>query len=414
MGSMKAAFGFFNSLSAQIDDGEVGSPEYDELVAGALVYNVADYALRSGRRDEQAVEFARRHVTHLENLDARQRLLGILADASPDACHFPDRLYADFMVYGIKLHEAAQYDAAIDAYRLILLSQTDDSDVRMKAMHRTAWAYRMARKFPEATTAYNDLQTAATDLYEPRMVLEAFLGRAKIAIDTGDLAGADVLLVDVIERAIAAEQPAMAGKARIDRARVAGLQGNAVVAIQYAYAALPDLDTAASYERALSNIAQGLREIHRTAAAVQVARMVAQRTRDMGHRAEISVLLYHLAIDTEDWLAAEEYRTILAGVTFSHPVSAEYAQAVARHDAARKAWDGALLAAGRMLELARHHNLVEMEGRALDAIASIQAHQVPRVYRNTSTMTLAEIDDVIGPIEADLIARSQREHQQSA
>ncbi len=69
-------------------------------------------------------------------MDARQRLLGILADASPDACHFPDRLYADFMVYGIKLHEAAQYDAAIDAYRLILSSRTDDSDVRMKAQHR--------------------------------------------------------------------------------------------------------------------------------------------------------------------------------------------------------------------------------------------------------------------------------------
>jgi hypothetical protein len=316
------------------------------------------------------------------------------------------------LTYGIKKRGAAQYGAAIVAFKLVTAAHCEDIDLRMKAHYHMAWALRLHRQFPEAIEAYNTLTIMASHLNEPRMVVEGRLGLAKVAIDQMDLERADLLLADVIRTANDANQPSMAAKAYIDRARVAGIQGRPVDAIRYAHVALRDLDSSVSYERALANIAYGLREVGRLESASELAHWLSHRTKDKVQQAELCILLYHIAIDSHNWPGADMYRHAIVNVLLTPEVEADYRLAVARHDAGLGEWWSAAVEANAMHEIARTNNLAEATVSAIRAILDIQARCVPEIYvRRPQTLTPAEVERAVRPIEMDLLDIRQRDLQ---
>ena len=410
MDPMKALGHFQAMVDAYDANGEDSA--YQELEASMLVFKVADDAIHRGARSPQSVEFARKHIARLENLDARRQLMGMLADTDPDTIAFPDRLYAEFLAYGITKRALGQYGAAIVAFRLVTTAHCQDVDLRMKAHYHLAWALRLNRQFPEAIDAYTTLSIMASHLNEPRMVVEGRLGLAKVAIDQMDLERADVLLADVIRMANDANQPPVAAKAYIDRARVAGIQGRHVDAIRYAHVALRDLDSSVSYERALANIAYGLREVGRLESSAELAHWLSNRTRDKVQQAELYILLYHLAIDSHDWPGADQYRHGIANVLITPDVEAQYRLAVTRHDAGLGEWRTAAAQANLMHEIAATNHLPEATASALRAMLMIQERRVPEIYEeHESARTPAEIERAILPIEMDLLDIRQRDLQ---
>ena len=211
----------FAERMAELNQGS----QWDELAAGAMVYRLANDALRFGFADERAAQFARDQIERVDRVIVRERLMLLMSFLTPEAQargDWPDSLITRLMAYGHQLHDDGHFSPAVDVFTLIYDRAGKDVDIRLKAMLRCAFALRQLARFQDARRVYEILHTQSVESGDERMALEAELGLARCVLGRGDLQTGERLTREVIQRATALNQTAVVANGLIDLAGIAG------------------------------------------------------------------------------------------------------------------------------------------------------------------------------------------------
>jgi hypothetical protein len=370
-------------------------PQWDEMAAGAMVYRLANDALRFGFADDRATQFAQAQVERVDRVVVRERLTILMSFLTPEAQardDWPDSLIARLMAYGHQLHDDGHFSPAVDVFTLIYDRAVKDVDIRLKAMLRCGFALRQLARFQDAKRVYEMLRAQAVESGDDRMMLEADLGLARCVVGRGDLQTGDRLTREVVQRATALNQTAVAANGMIDLAWIAGASCRPHDVVSYSLSAYADLETDEHRERVLMNTATALRELRRPNSAQTVASFVVRRGRSNEVRISALTLLYNLAIDARNIHEAAFYRRHLANLSM-HPIAtAEYYHAIACEMATFGRFEEASLAAQKMLAVCEEHRLNEHSFRAEQAIRDIDRGAVPAMYEFRATPELSGVE----------------------
>src|SRR5262249_60708403 len=96
--------------------------QWEEIAAGAVVYRLANDALRFGAVDDRAVEFARDQIQHVDRVIVRELLMTVVSSATTEArthSEWPDGLITRLMAYGHQLHDDGHFSPAVDVFALV-------------------------------------------------------------------------------------------------------------------------------------------------------------------------------------------------------------------------------------------------------------------------------------------------------
>src|SRR5262245_39410864 len=357
--------------------------QWDEIAAGAMVYRLANDALRFGFADDRATQFARDQVERVDRVIVRERLTMLMSFLTAEAqarSDWPDSLITRLMAYGHQLHDDGHFSPAVDVFTLIYDRAVKDVDIRLKAMLRCGFALRQLSRLEDAKRVYETLRNQSVENGDERMVLEADLGLARCVVGRGDLQTGDRLTREIIQRAKALNQTAVAANGLIDLAWIAGASCRPHDVVSYSLSAYADLETDEHRERVLVNTATALRELRRPDSARTVASFVVRRGRSNDMRISALTLLYNLAIDARNVHEASFYRRHLANLSMHAIATVEYYHAIACEMATFGRFDEARLAAEKMLVVCEEHRLNEHSFRAEQAIHDIDRGAVPAMY----------------------------------
>jgi hypothetical protein len=362
--------------------------QWDEVAAGAMVYRLANDALRFGLVDDSAAQTARDQIEHVGRAIVRERLIMVVKAVTPEAQarpDWPDSLITCLMAYGHQLHDDGHFSPAVDVFTLVYERPGSDVDIRLKAMHRCGFALRQLARFQDAKRVYEALRTRSVDVGDERMTLEADLGLARCVVGRGDLQTGDRLAREAVKRAKALNQTAVAANGLIDLAWIAGASCRPHDVIAYSRRAYADLESDDQRERVLLNAATAFRELREPASARTIASFVARRGKSNYARINARTLLYNLAIDARNAQEAAFYRRYLADFSM-HPIgTAEYFHAVACEMATFGRFKEARDAAQDMLAVCEDHRLNQHWFRAEQAIHDIDRGAVPALYEFRAT-----------------------------
>jgi hypothetical protein len=362
--------------------------QWDEVAAGAMVYRLANDALRAGLVDDCAAQSARDQIERVGRAIVRERLMKVVHAVTPEAqtrADWRDSLISRLMVYGHQLHDDGHFSPAVDVFTLVYERPGQDIDVRLKAMLRCGFALRQLARFQDAKRVYETLRAQGVENDDERMMLEADLGLARCVMGRGDLPTGERLVREAVKRARALNQTAVAANGLIDLAWIAGALCRPNDVIAYSRRAYADLETDEQRERVLLNTATALRELREPGSARSVASFVARRGRSNYVRINARTLLYSLAIDARNAQEAAFHRRYLADFSM-HPIgTAEYFHAIACEMATFGRFKEARDAAQDMLAVCESHRLNEHWFRAEQAIHDIDRGAVPALYEFRAT-----------------------------
>jgi len=369
--------------------------QWDEIAAGAMVYRLANDALRFGFADDRAAQFARDQVERVDRVIVRERLTLLMSFLTPEAqarADWPDSLITRLMAYGHQLHDDGHFSPAVDVFTLIYDRAGKDVDIRLKAMLRCGFALRQLARFQDAKRVYEMLRAQSVEKGDERMTLEADLGLARCVLGRGDLQSGERLTREAVERARVLNQTAVVANGLIDLAWIAGVSCRPHDVVSYSISAYADLETDEQRERVLMNTATALRELRRPDSARTVASFVVRRGRFNDVRINALTLLYNLAIDARNAQEAAFYRRHLANLSM-HPIATvEYYHAIACEMATFGRFDEARLAAQKMLAACEEHRLNEHSFRAEQALREIDRGAVPAMYEFRGTPELSSVE----------------------
>src|SRR5215468_9105692 len=108
--------------------------QWDEIAAGAMVYRLANDALRFGFADGSAAQFARDQVERVDRVIVRERLMMVVNSVTPEARDrrdWRDNLMTCLMAYGHQLHEDGHLSPAVDVFTLVKDRPGNDVDIRL-------------------------------------------------------------------------------------------------------------------------------------------------------------------------------------------------------------------------------------------------------------------------------------------
>jgi len=357
--------------------------QWEEVAAGAVVYRLANDALRFGFVDDRAVEFARDQIERVDRVMVRELLMMVVSSATTEAraqSDWPHGLITHLMAYGHQLHDDGHFSPAVDVFALVYDRSGNDIGNRLKAMLRCGYALRQLARFEEAKRVYDTLRNQSVENGNERMTLEAELGLARCVVGRGDLQTGDRLTREAIQRARALNQTAVAANGLIDLAWIAGALCRPHDVVSYSRRAYADLDSDDQRERVLMNTATALRELRRPDSARAVASCVARRGKSNALRINALTLLYNLAIDAQNAHEAAFHRRQLENFSM-HPIATvEYYHAIACEMATFRRFKEARVAAHDMLAVCEQYQLNEHWFRAEQAIHDIDRGAVPALY----------------------------------
>src|SRR5262245_1563293 len=357
--------------------------QWEEVAAGAVVYRLANDALRFEIVDDRAAESARDQMVRLDRVMVRDQLMLLLGSVTREALphpDWPDGLITRLMAYGHQLHDDGHFSPAVDVFALVYDGPGKDVGIRLKAILRCGFALRQLARFEDAKRTYEMLRAQSVENGDERMTLEADLGLARCVMERGDLRTGDRLAREVIQRARALNQTAVAANGLIDLARIAGVSGRPHDAAAYSLRAYANLETDDQRERALLNTATAFRELRRADSARSVASFVARRGKSSDLRINALTLLYNLAIDAQNAHEAAFHRRQLESLSMRPIATVEYYHAIACEMATFRRFKEARVAAQDMLTVCEQYRLNEHWFRAEQAIHDIDRGAVPALY----------------------------------
>src|SRR5262245_34298451 len=357
--------------------------QWEEVAAGAMVYRLANDALRFGVADDCAARFARDQIEHVGRAIVRERLMMVVNSVTPEAqarADWPDSLITRLMAYGHQLHDDGHFSPAVDVFTLVYERPGTNADIRLTAMHRCGFALRQLERYQDAKRVYELLRTRSVENVDDRMTLEADLGLARCVVGRGDLHTGRRLTKEAVKRARALNQTAVAANGLIDLAWIAGALCRPHDVVSHSRRAYADLESDDQRERVLVNTATALRELRQPDSARTVANCVARRGKSNALRVNALTLLYNLAIDAQNAHEAAFHRRQLENFSM-HPIATvEYYHAIACEMATFRRFKEARVAAHDMLAVCEQYRLNEHWFRAEQAIHDIDRGFVPALY----------------------------------
>lgn len=362
--------------------------QWEEVAAGAMVYRLANDALRSEFADDRAVEIARDQIERVDRAIVRNQLMMLVSLVAPEArarADWPHILITPLLAYGHQLHEDGHYSPAVDVFTLIYDRAVKDVGICLEAMQRCGFALRQLARFEDAKRVYEMLHSQSVANGDERMMLEADLGLARCVVGRGDLQTGDRLTRDVVQRAKTLNQTAAAANGLIDLGWIAGAACRPHDVVSYSRRAYPDLDSDEQRGRALINTATALRELRQPDSARIVASSVVRREISNHLRVNALTLLYNLSIDAQNAHEAAFHRRHLADFSMPPIATVEYYHAIACEMATFGRFKKARVAAEDMLEVCEQYQLNQHLFRAEQAIHDIDQGAVPAMYEFRGT-----------------------------
>lgn len=360
-----------------------GGAEWKALAAGLLATTVAECALCADPPDGSMIEEATRRAlrsTDTTVIKLLREILILADDAALDPIEYCDELRAKLMAYGHRLHVDGRYASAVDVFTLLANQAGDDVELRLQALAQRAFSLRLLSRFDDAESTYELLKVVGVHSRSKTASLTADAGLGRVLMERGNLPAAETLFRSVVSRARRLKNGTAIGLGFIDLAQVAGIRRDPVGVIEYSHQALERVHEPYRRDRVLVNMAYAFREIGRASSARRLAGHVAENGLHLDQRAFGRIVLYHLAVDANEWGVAESQRGALASMKTPPVIEAEYHETVARHMATSGDAERALHALARMLSVAESHRLAELIHRADEAMADVREGKIPKLY----------------------------------
>lgn len=366
---------------------------WQELAAEYLAIRSAEDVL-DHTASAQQIDVARHWASRVTRLAIRRRLLDLL-DLLNSRAQPPDTARATIALALLGLASEIQHEgfpkAAIDVLQLVDRQFGADVELRLSSLQCQAYSHRMMKNHAEASIAYDMMISIAAEHRATRMELEGMLGKAKIAIERGNIPDAVDAVGKVIPRARRLHVRELLGRALVDRGTIHGIKLDHVAAIIDFNEALDYADPQDLRDHVMLNMAIAFREVDFPAASRDLAVYLWYNAVELEVRWHAGVLRYNLAIDRQDWTVAGRVAKQLGAANLSPLPDAEYHEALARDLAANGRFDEAGEAASEMYRIAAKHEMFEVMHRSEVAIADIDRGVVPAIYsfRPVETTTAA-------------------------
>jgi len=368
-------------------DAPEGSPAWHAIVAGYAALQLFECWIDGGlgTTPPSMLEMQRiwRYIVAVPETRIERRCLTQLVDSivvasTQDIGERRADVARAVACYARLLQYDAQWGLAADVHgALIDFARCADDTLRLlDSMLMRGYSLRMAGRLDEASAVYAALRCAAEQANNERYRLESHLSDAKIALERGNYPAARDLLDRVIAEARDSECWVIVSKALTDRARVAAMQGNLDLSLEYSHEALELSTDPLLRERILANIAlifsqMGLREAARDAGL-----LVAATAQDRTTRLHATINLMEVAYLDARELVFEHYRRALASQKMMPNVEVSFLQTSAEGLRRFGRISEAQRTAERMLDVASRHEMHEHVIRAAALLDELE--QPPR------------------------------------
>ena len=361
-------------------------PERDEawkeLFAGLLVVRLAYAAFHDMEAGPEGLRVVRQAIRCVGDLREVRRFGRMVAAAGATARDWSanDILSGMLMSYVVLLHERGHLPAVVDACSALIESPIDDIAIRLSATQRRAFAFRDAGQYDKAEADYRALGETSRLMRDHRMRRRADLGLAKVMGERGNIQAAAPMFTAIRDEAEQAGDVELLGLALLDLAVIAGIQKDYRGVVTYSRQALEHITDGWQRERCYVNIAAASRDMGDTVAASQYAALVRETGINADIRARAGVILYQVAIDTQNDNARDAAREWLESATLPPRVECEFRETVAYERATDGAFGEAISAVQAMLDIAEGHRIAEMVIRADAALVHLRRRRVPPLY----------------------------------
>jgi tetratricopeptide (TPR) repeat protein len=307
---------FFEDLATR----DEGTREWHASTAGLVVLRLVDSWLEHDG-DRPDVEWSVRSVRcAIEAVDPGtpirtilDRVVDALEDGKPDF-HV---VVTPLMAYGRALEYDANWRLAADVYHSVLahLHPSEDGDASIAAHMRLGYCYRNLQLIDEAVEAFASASQIAGECGDLVNVLLARVNEAHIAVIRDNLAKAESILDETIQRADGPEFLDVRSRALHERANVAHFRGNYELAIQFAYDAFRAAQSPAHRDRILSDIAGAFAELGLHSAARDAYLVLSATAQEAYMRWAATINLLEIASLTGMEPLFEQYRRELTGLS---------------------------------------------------------------------------------------------------
>lgn len=366
---------------ALIDALEAAAPDsvHPARIRTAIhVLSVASQVLKTDTFSQRTHAAARHGLAKLDHVTIKGLLTAIL-----DAADGSEYIASDWRSatverindFALFLRNVGYFAPASEVYARAAQIRRVAPKVTMAALQGRGWTLRQLGDHFRAERAYQTMRAVAEDACDMIMALEADLGRAKVAIERGNLAEAEPLALDVMRRAKGIGLSRVTGLAHIDLACIAGIRMQYGEAVVHLDRARSENITRVDHDLCGINMAEGQRMLRRVADACASAHVVARTAEGLEERVGAWLILYHLAMDQGH--DADAHRERLADIRMSAQKRAELYEANARD-----AWcSDDLLTARRELAdglaFAEAHKLNEMIMHLDDGLKHLEHGKEP-------------------------------------
>jgi tetratricopeptide (TPR) repeat protein len=254
------------------------------------------------------------------------------------------------MAYARSLHIDSKWALAADVYETVIahVHPIEESDVAIPAHLRLAACQRSLGALDEAGRSLDAASAVATDVDDIVGILHAQIGQAKIALERGNMPGAERILDDTIARAAQSDQLVeVRAVALHDRANVAFHRARYDLAVELAYQSLELTTDSINRDRLLADIASAFYMLGVHTAAKDAYQILEATAQEQYNRWYASINLMEIAAHEGSMPLFERYRRALATIAFPPALEAQFHLQTAESYEALSQFDAASSAAGR-------------------------------------------------------------------
>jgi tetratricopeptide (TPR) repeat protein len=355
-------------------------PNWRAVSAGLVTMRLVDAWIADGpralRADSWAVSAVREAIAQEPETTPIRRILSSIVDVMVDSSGTDlHALSPRLMAYGQALEYEVRWSLAADVYSTMIAhaQPVDDADLAVAANLQLAFCLRTLGDLDAAAAAYSEASRVAYAANDLIGVLRGRLGDAKIATARGNMPQAEKILEETIARAAgSAGLNDVRSRALIDRAYLAGLNGQYERTIKYSYEALEITASQRERDRILTNIATAFRFLGLLEPARDAYLVLASTAQEQYVRWMAELNLMELAAQQRIELQFDRYRRDLESADFTPQLRITYLLHVGRGFHALGNARDAVPYLERAIEMASQYNLNQMLFEAEAALSAVR------------------------------------------
>lgn len=388
---------FFEEVASH-DEGDAA---WRSATAGLVVLRLVDVWLEEGRSAVADDGWSERSVrAAIECVDdgspvktILDRVVDALREQKPDI-HV---VVTPLMGYAKALEYDAKWRLAIDVYHSVIahLHPVEDGDASIAAHMRLGYCYRNLQLMEEATDAFASAAAIASKAGDMVGVLLARVNEAHLTALRGNLPKAEEMLDETIRRAQGSEFQDVRSRALHTRANVAHFRRDYELAIQFAYSALGDADSATQRDRILSDIAVSFLELGVYSAAQDAYLVLSTTAQEQYMRWAATINLLEISSRTGSGIVFEGYRRQLLNEELPPYLTTAYELNVGLGYRRLGEFEKARPYLQRAIALASEHGLNQYLFEAEDALRELQKQSPPHRVQRDVPLDLEEVATAI-------------------